>query len=82
MKERMRSRMSKQVLTGVVVGAKCDKTIKVMVSRMVSHKMYKKIVKKRKNYVVHDEYNRYKCGDVVQIREHIPISATKRWVVI
>ena len=74
--------MSNKVLTGVVVGAKCDKTIKVMVSRMVSHKTYKKIVKRRKNYVVHDEHNRYKCGDVVKIKEHIPISATKRWIVI
>lgn len=74
--------MSNKVLTGIVVSAKCNKTIKVMVSRMVSHKTYKKIVKRRKNYVVHDEYNQYKCGDVVKIKEHIPISATKRWIVI
>lgn len=73
---------NKKVLTGVVVATKCDKTIKVMVSRMVRHKTYKKIVKKRKNYVVHDEYNKCKCGDVVKIQEHIPISATKRWIVI
>nr|WP_165375548.1 30S ribosomal protein S17 [Ehrlichia minasensis] len=73
---------NKKVLTGVVVAAKCDKTIKVMVFRMVRHKIYNKIVKKRKSYVVHDEYNKYKCGDVVKIQEHIPISATKRWIVI
>ncbi|WP_044147997.1 30S ribosomal protein S17 [Ehrlichia chaffeensis] len=83
MREGKRKNMSnKKVLTGIVVGAKCDKTIKVMVSRMIMHKTYKKIVKKRKNYVVHDEHNQYKCGDVVKIQEHIPISATKRWIVI
>ena len=73
---------NKRVLTGIVVGAKCDKTIKVMVSHMIKHKTYKKIIKKRKNYVVYDEHNQYKCGDVVKIQEHIPISATKRWIVI
>ncbi|QXK91799.1 30S ribosomal protein S17 [Neoehrlichia mikurensis] len=74
--------MSKRILTGIVVGKKCDKTVKVSVFNMVYHKVYKKVMKKCKTYIVHDEINKYKCGDTVTIREHMPISAMKRWTVV
>ncbi|MGN7661845.1 MAG: 30S ribosomal protein S17 [Anaplasma sp.] len=73
--------MSKGVLVGVVTDAKRDKTVKVSVYRMVHHRVYKKIVRHRRVYSVHDENNQCKRGDVVKIREHIPVSATKRWIV-
>ncbi|UQD54061.1 30S ribosomal protein S17 [Anaplasma phagocytophilum] len=74
--------MSKGVLVGVVTDARRDKTVKVSVYRMVHHKVYKKIVKKCRVYSVHDEQNRCARGDVVKIREHVPMSATKRWIVV
>ncbi|MCU7611921.1 30S ribosomal protein S17 [Anaplasma capra] len=74
--------MSKGVLVGIVTDARRDKTVKVSVCRMVHHKVYEKIVKKRRTYSVHDEHNKYKRGDVVKIKEYIPVSATKRWIVV
>ncbi|MEH0831070.1 30S ribosomal protein S17 [Anaplasma bovis] len=74
--------MSKRVLVGIVADARRDKTVKVAVYSMVHHKVYGKIVRRRRFYSVHDENNRCSRGDVVKIREHIPISATKRWIVV
>ena len=71
----------KNILQGVVVSDRCDKTISVMVYRKVWHKMYKKLVKRRKKYLVHDESNKYSNGDSVVIKSAAPISARKTWVV-
>ncbi|CAL7962922.1 30S ribosomal subunit protein S17 [Alphaproteobacteria bacterium] len=74
--------MPKKVLSGLVVGDKADKTISVLVERKVMHDRYKKIVKKKKKYAVHDPMNQYKMGDSVTIIESRPISKTKRWVIV
>ncbi len=74
--------MSGKILSGTVVNSKCNKTIGVLVLRIVKDKLYKKIVKKYKRYIVHDEFNKCKEGDLVKIQEHRPISATKRWIVV
>ncbi|MDB1135251.1 30S ribosomal protein S17 [Candidatus Anaplasma sp. TIGMIC] len=74
--------MSKRVLVGVVTDTRRDKTVKVSVYRMVHHKVYKKIVKECRVYSLHDEHNKCVRGDVVKIREHIPVSATKRWIIV
>ena len=74
--------MPKRVLSGKVVSAKNDKTIVVEVTRRVTHKLYKKIIKKTKKYQAHDEKNFYKMGDFVKIQESKPISKSKRWIVM
>ncbi len=71
--------MPRRVLEGVVLGDKANKTISVLVERVVKHPKYKKIIKKHKKYAVHDENNKYKVGDKVSIIESRPISKTKRW---
>ena len=43
------------------------------------HPLYKKILKKVKNYKTHDENNEAKIGDKVRISETRPLSKTKRW---
>ena len=73
---------NKKSLHGVVVGDSCDKTLIVKVERKYKHKLYRKIVKSHKKYAVHDENNRFKCGDLVTICESRPISKTKRWTVL
>ena len=73
--------MPKRVLSGVVVFDKVDKTITVLVSRKVKHPVYKKYIKKSKKYHVHDETNKFKIGQTVNIQENKPISKTKRWIV-
>ena len=67
---------------GVVIGDKMKKTVTVLVERPVRHPLYKKIVKKRKKFLVHDEYEKCKVGDVVKIVETRPLSRRKRWRVL
>ncbi|MBU4202834.1 MAG: 30S ribosomal protein S17 [Acidobacteria bacterium] len=72
----------KTTIIGLVIGTDMKKTVKVRVERQVRHPLYKKIVKKRKNFLVHDEYEKCKVGDVIKIGATRPISKTKRWRVL
>ena len=74
--------MPKRILQGVVVSDKMDKSVVVRVERRVMHPVYKKYIKRTKNYTAHDEKNLCKVGDNVQIMESRPISKTKSWVVV
>jgi small subunit ribosomal protein S17 len=67
---------------GVVVGKKMKKTVTVLVERQLRHSLYKKVIKKRKTFLVHDEYEKCKVGDVVRIVETRPISKRKRWRIL
>jgi len=67
---------------GVVIGNKMKKTVTVLVERQVRHPLYKKIVKRRKKFLVHDEYEKCKVGDLVKIVETRPLSKRKRWRVL
>jgi len=69
-------------LKGVVVSDKMDKTIVVSVSRFVKHPKYGKFYNISKKYKVHDEENKYKIGDKVEIVETRPISKDKRFKVV
>lgn len=64
---------------GVVIGKKMRKTVTVLVERQLRHPVYKKIVRRRKTFLAHDEYEKCKVGDVVRIIETRPISRRKRW---
>ena len=72
-------RNSRKVYVGKVVSAKCDKTITVMVETYRKHPLYGKRVKYSKKFTAHDETNLAKTGDVVEIMECRPLSATKRF---
>ncbi len=65
--------------SGVVVRAKMAKTVVVEVERLAQHSKYRKVIRKRKRYVVHDEKGAAKVGDQVRIVETKPISKTKHW---
>jgi len=73
--------MPKRTLQGVVVSDKQDKTVVVRVDRRFTHPIYKKTIRRSKNFHAHDENNEYAPGDVVWIEESKPISKLKRWVV-
>ena len=64
---------------GEVVSTKMAKTIVVEVVRRVPHRVYKRIVSKRKKFYAHDEQQSAKVGDVVRIIECRPLSKLKRW---
>ena len=70
------------ILKGVVVSDKMDKTIVVSVSRFIKHPLYGKFYKVSKKYKAHDENNKFKTGDKVAIREVRPISKDKRFKVV
>jgi len=53
----------KKTIVGVVVNDKMDKTVVVASSRLTKHVLYKKQVKKRTKYKVHDKNNQCKVGD-------------------
>ena len=74
--------MPKRVLTGVVVSDKNDKTVTVKIERRFTHPLFKKVVRRTKNYHAHDEKNEFKVGETVSIEECAPISRHKRWVVL
>jgi small subunit ribosomal protein S17 len=74
--------MPRRVLTGRVTSDKMDKTVTVLVNRRVMHPLYKKFIRRSKNYAAHDEQNLCKTGDVVRIEECRPISKRKTWLVV
>ncbi len=70
------------ILKGVVVSDKMDKSVVVSVSRFVKHPLYGKFYKVSKKYKAHDENNKFKVGDKVEIKEVRPISKDKRFKVV
>ncbi len=64
---------------GEVVSTSMQKTIVVEVSRRVPHRLYKRIVARRKKFYAHDEEGTAKTGDVVRIAESRPLSKLKKW---
>ena len=74
--------MPKRILTGTVISNNQNKTIVVNVTRQVKHFRYKKIIKRSKKYLAHDEENKSNIGDIVSICENRPISKRKKWLVI
>lgn len=75
----MKERGLKRQQFGTVVSDKMDKTVVVVVERVIKHKLYKKYVKLHKKFKVHDEENACRIGDIVMITETRPLSKTKRW---
>ena len=69
-------------LKGVVVSDKMKKTVIVSVSRFIKHPLYGKFYKVSKKYKAHDEENKYKTGDIVEIVETRPMSRNKHFKVV
>jgi len=68
-----------QVKIGRVVSTKMDKTVVVAVGTTSTHRLYLRTMKKTKKFHAHDEENRCKVGDEVEIVSSRPLSKTKRW---
>lgn len=75
----MKDRGLKRRLEGIVVSDKMDKTVVVVVQRLVKHATYKKYVRRKARFAAHDETNQCAVGDRVVITESRPLSRTKRW---
>ncbi len=69
-------------MIGTVTSNKADKTVTVLVERLVKHRLYLKYVRRRTKFAAHDDQNNCQIGDKVLISESRPISKTKRWRVV
>jgi len=75
----MKNRSIKKEVVGTVVSDKMDKTVVVMVERLVKHRLYHKFIRRRAKFSAHDESNNCQIGDKVMITESRPLSKTKKW---
>ena len=72
-------RPQRKVRRGYVVSDKMNKTVVVEVEERYKHSRYGKVLRRSKKVKVHDELNEAHVGDLVQIMETRPLSATKHW---
>ncbi|MDI1230619.1 MAG: 30S ribosomal protein S17 [Methylobacter sp.] len=66
-----------RTITGRVVSNKMDKTITVLVERVVKHPVYGKYIKRSTKMMAHDDQNVCQEGDVVSITSCRPMSKNK-----
>jgi small subunit ribosomal protein S17 len=69
----------RKTMVGEVVSNRMDKTVVVLVERLVKNPLYRKYVRKKARYKVHDEKNECHPGDRVLLMETRPLSREKRW---
>jgi len=72
----------RQQKVGVVTSNKMARTVAVKVERSVNHPLYKRVVRRSKQFLAHDEKNECSVGDTVRIVETRPLSRRKRWRVV
>ena len=72
-------RSTRKVRRGYVVSDKMEKTIVVEVEDRKKHPLYGKVLRTTTKVKAHDEQNSAGIGDLVEIMETRPLSATKRW---
>lgn len=71
-----------RTVTGRVISDKMDKTITVLVERVVKFPVYGKYVKRSTKYLAHDESNQAKEGDTVSITSCRPLSKNKTYKLV
>ncbi|MGZ8189913.1 MAG: 30S ribosomal protein S17 [Methylococcaceae bacterium] len=71
-----------RTISGRVVSNKMDKTITVLVERVVKHSVYGKYIKRSTKMMAHDEENICQEGDVVSITSCRPMSKNKTFKLV
>jgi small subunit ribosomal protein S17 len=71
-----------RTIIGEIINDKVDKTVTVNVTRVKTHRLYKKKFSVSKKYLVDDAKNEYKIGDIVEIIGVRPISKNKCYKVL
>ena len=66
-------------MVGEVASNRMNKTVIVVVERLVKHPLYQKYLRKKARYKAHDEKNECHPGDRVLLMETRPLSREKRW---
>ncbi|MCB1777467.1 MAG: 30S ribosomal protein S17 [Candidatus Competibacteraceae bacterium] len=73
---------AERTLTGRVTSNKMDKTITVIIERLVKHPVYGKYIRRTTKVHAHDERNECREGDLVTIKQCRPLSKTKSWMLV
>jgi small subunit ribosomal protein S17 len=71
-----------RTIRGRVVSNKMDKTVAVLVERLVKHSIYGKYIKRSTKLFAHDESNVCSKGDVVSIIPCRPYSKKKTFILV
>ncbi|HOZ03739.1 MAG TPA: 30S ribosomal protein S17 [Candidatus Woesebacteria bacterium] len=71
-----------KALIGTITSLSAEQTARVSVERRWRHPLYKKSVKRSKNYACHNLIDNLKVGDSVRIVACRPISKTKHFKVM
>ena len=71
-----------RTITGRVVSNKMDKTVSVLVERLVKHPIYGKYIRRSTKLLAHDEANVCNEGDVVTITSCRPYSKNKSFKLV
>ena len=71
-----------RTVSGRVSSDKMDKTITVVVDRLVRHPVYGKYIRRSSKLHAHDANNECKQGDLVMIQQCRPLSKSKSWQLV
>ena len=71
-----------KTVEGRVVSNKMNKTVTILVERLVKHALYGKYIRRSTKLHAHDEDNACNEGDIVRVTEIAPMSKTKNWRVV
>ena len=71
-----------RTVSGRVSSSKMDKTITVLVERVVRHPLYGKYIRRSTKLHAHDENNECQEGDLVMIQPCRPLSKSKSWMLV
>lgn len=74
-----KARDGRTTVLGEVMSDLMKKTVVVSQTRSVRHPKYGKFINRTTRYYAHDEDEKAKVGDVVEIEQTRPMSRLKRW---
>ena len=77
-----KSTIVRRPIAGKVLSSKMDKTVSVLIERLIKHPIYGKYIRRSTKVMAHDPENIYKEGDSVSISPCKPISKNKSWEVV
>ena len=73
--------MSVKTIKVKIISKAGEKSVVGEFEYLKQHPIYKKYVRMTKKYMIHDEDNTAKVGDVVCIKSCRPISKRKTWII-
>jgi small subunit ribosomal protein S17 len=76
------NRGKRREVVGIVTSDRMQKSVVVMVERLVKHPVYGKYIRRRTKLMAHNEGDQAKLGDSVELVETRPLSKRKSWRVL